>query len=268
MSDNKAPSAQESTSDVLGAFTQYLPGLMQAYRSEVLPTEQANLDASKSISPQYQQLMSDLFKQFGPQLAETGSNIDTQTRKASAATDADILNTSGRDLAKTYKEIDTELNPEYYKTRADAGGKLAELLGSINLDDASPEAERLVNQENIRSGNISTPSATNTVGNALSFGKEKSDRRSQLGNAINVASSFLTPSSNAQFNPATAALNRPTSNTGISQFGGVTKAGDQAYTAGSGFLNNISGFQDNATQVNANRRDILDRLNETTGSLP
>jgi hypothetical protein len=268
MSDGKADSSNESTEEMITALTRNMPAFMQAQNKELLPTAQAQLETSKEISPAYQQLMTDLYKQFAPQLAQTGSEVDRISRTAAAETDADILDTFGRRLADVYKSIDTNLNPEYYQTRALGADSLKQLLGSINLDDASPEAERLVNQENIRSGNLGNNSATNTVSNALSFGSEMSNRRSQLSNAINTASAFLQPASNAQFNPATAALNRPTSNSGTSQFGGVTKPGEQAYNAGNNMLNNLSQIKQTEMGINANRRDILDRMNETASSIP
>jgi DNA uptake protein ComE-like DNA-binding protein len=262
MSDERAPSTQESTAQMMQSLTQYLPAFMQAQNAQVLPQAQAELNTAQQISPAYQRLTADLYKQFAPELAGVGRDIDSANRLKTAETDAAILAGSGRDLARTYSSIDKELNPEYYSAREAAGGGLQQLLGSINLNDANPEAERLINQENARTGNLGNNSATNTVANALSFGTAMNERRNTLANAINTASGFLQPASNAQFNPATAALNRPTSNTGLSQFGGVTQPGQQAYQSGNNMLNNISQIRQAEMGINANRRDVLDRMNE------
>ena len=265
--DSPAPTAQESTASTIQALASNLPALMQAYSKEVGPTAQAQYNSQAQTSPEYAQLMSQLYKQYAPDLAKTGSEIDNSTRLASAKTDADILKGSGADLARTYSGIDRELNPEYYKTRELESSKLGELLGSINLNDSNPEAERLINQENARSGNTGNTSATNTVSNALDFGNAKLARTQTLSNAIGQATNFLQPSSNAQFNPATTILNRPTSNTGTSQFTGITPQSNTAYSAGEGLLNNVAGFQNTAANINANRRDVVDRMNEVTSSL-
>jgi hypothetical protein len=265
--DSAAPQTSESTREMMEAFTETMPAFMQAMNSQVGPAAMAQLGVAQKTSPAYAQLTQDLYSKYAPLLANTGRQIDTQNRLSAAETDARILDTSGRKLADTYKSIDQGLNPEYYKARSEAGGKLSELLGSINLNNASPEAERLVNQENIRSGNLGNNNATNTVSNALSFGKEMDNRRSQLSNAINTATQFLTPSSNSAFNPATAALNRPTSSTGLSQFGGVDRSGSEAYSSGNNLMGQIGQTNMQENQINANRRDTLDRMNEVTSSL-
>lgn len=265
--DPPAPNASESTGDVLSAFLNYFPALMQSYRSETLPTEQSNLAAAQATSGPYQELLTGLAEKFYPRLNKLGQTTDASNRLATANTDVNILSGPGKDLAREYKNIDQELNPEYYNSRSLASKKLAELLGSVDLNNANPEAERLVNQDNIRTGNLGNTSATNTVGNALSFGNEKLKRQAVLSDAIGQATNFASAANNTQFNPATASLGKPTSNTGLSQFGGVTKPGDQSFTSGQGFLNNISGFQENAMNINANRRDVLDKLNETTTAI-
>lgn len=266
--DSPAPPTSESTADVIKAMTANFPAFMQAMNQELAPTEAAKLASAQQVSPAWAQLTSDLYRQFAPGMAQTGSQIDSSNRLAQAKTDVDILGGSGRDLSRIYKEIDTELNPEYYKTREAGAKSIGDLLSSINLNDASPEAERLVNQENVRTGNLGNTSATNTVANALSFGSELSNRRSQLSNAINTASAFLQPSSNAAFNPATAALARPTGNTGLSEFTGVNKAGGEAFGAGQGLLNQVGALKQTELGINANRRDTLDRINETMSSVP
>lgn len=268
MSSPKAPSAGESTAQSLDAVIRYLPAYQEILNKGVLPQAKSEFEAAQAISPQYQQLLSEMYRQFGPDLAQTGAEVDRIGRVEGAKTDAQILDTSGRDLARSYESINREINPEYYDVRAQTGQSLGQLLRGVNLDDPSVEAERLINQENIRSGTDAAPSATTTVGNAINFGNERLKRMSALSSAVAQANSFLPAANNAQFNPATTALNRPTSNTGQNQFAGVQSgAGSGAYGVGQGLFNNVAGFQNNAAQINANRRDVLDRLNETTSSV-
>jgi hypothetical protein len=263
------PSTQESASDLFSAIYNYYPKLAEVYRDQALPTAQTELGVSQAVSPAYQQLMNDMYKQFGPQLAQTGQQIDRSNRLAAGQTDVDLLNTSGRQLANTYQDIDKGLNPEYYQVRANEANRIQDLLGSINLNDANPEAERLVGQENARTGNLNNTSATGTVANALSFGSELDKRRNALNTAINSATNFLQPANNSSnFNPATTALSRPTSSTGASEFAGVDKtAGQSAVTSGQNFTNQLAGLQGGYNAAMANKRDVVDRINEGFSSV-
>lgn len=264
--DSSAPTANESTHDMMQALTRNLPEYMRVLNAQVGPQAKTELETAQEISPAYSKLLNEIYAQYAPELAKTGAKVEEINRVGAANTDLSILKGVGGDLTKEAQALDKSLNPEFYKTRENASNKLAELLNSINLNDAMPEAERLINQENARSGNLNNNSATNTVSNALSFGGEMRNRQMALGQAINAATNFLQPSQ-GQFNPVATALNRNSTNTGESRFAGVQKPSDQAYTQGSGLMNNISQFQQQGNQINANRRDTLDRLNEVTSSI-
>lgn len=262
-SDPPAPGTQESTDEMLRAFTARFPDLMRVTNAEVLPQARTQLDAAKIISPEYNKLQLDLYGQSAPKLAELGSQVERINRTGAAQTDLDILRGSGKDLVTEAQALDRQLNPEFYKTRETASKGLEDLLGSINLGAPNVEAERLVNQENARTGNASAPAnATNTVSNALSFGGELQKRRDALGQALTAATNFMQPSQ-GQFNPVQTALNRPSTNAGANQFQGVRDPSDQAYQTGQGFMNNVTTLQAQKNDINANRRDGLDRFNET-----
>ena len=260
--DAPAPQLNESTSEIIQSLTKYLPAYMGVQNDQVLPQARAQLDATKAISPEYSALMADLYKKYAPEMAQTGVDVERINRTGAANTDLAIMQGSGGDLAREAQKIDKELSPEYYATRKLQADKLGQLLGSIDLNNANPEAERLVNQEAQRSGNVSNPNATSTVSNALSFGGEMEKRRNSLANALNTATNFQQ-TAQSQFNPVVTALNRPSTNTGESRFTGVTAAGDQAYKSGSGMYAGLSSDQQAKEQINANRRDSLDRFNET-----
>lgn len=265
-SDAPAVGSNESMYDVVNGLTLTLPDFMKVQNEQVLPQALAQLNAAKTISPEYNDLTTELARKYLPQLAEIGSGVENINRTNAAKTDLDILKGSGGELVKEAQGLDKQLNPEYYNTRAAAGDKLGQLLGSINLNDANPEAERLVNQENIRSGNLNNSSSTNTVSNALSFGSELDKRRNSLGQALSVATNFLQPSQSA-FNPVVTALNRPSTNNGQSQFSGVNQPGSQAYQSGQNLLNNSTQMKMQQNDINANRRDGLDRFNETLSGI-
>lgn len=266
--DSGPPSSQESTEQTIGALTSRLPQLMEALNKEILPNSKANLEAQQATSSDYDKLITELYAKYAPDLARTGAKIDDISRSAGATTSANILANQGKDIGAATTSIDRAANPEYYATREAASKKLGELLGSINLNDANPEAERLVGQENARTGQSGNVNATNTTANALAFGNEKAKRTATLSSAINSATQFLQPSNNtAAVNAATGAAGTPAANTGVSTFAGANKIGDTASSTANGLLSQVAGFQNNAAQINSQRRDVLDRVNGTLSSL-
>lgn len=264
MGDRPPQSSSESTADIITALATYLPSYMASQNSQVLPQAQAELNAAQQISPAYNQLLTDLYSQNAPQLAKIGSQVEGINRLGAANTDLAILSGAGGDLAKKAVEIDKQLNPEFYSTRAAEADQLGKLLSSYN--NPNTEAERLVGQENYRTGNLNNTSQTNTVKNALQFGNENEKRRQSLTQALGVATQFLQPSQ-GQFNPVVTALNRPSTNTGSNQFAGVQNPSNQAYQSGNALAGQIGSIVQQRNDLNANRRDALDRLNETTSAI-
>ncbi len=124
----------------------------------------------------------------------------------------------------------------------------------------------MINQENQRSGNAATPSATNTVSNALSFGNELQKRRDALGSAINTASGFLAPASGT-FNTANIALGKGPTGTGLTNFAGVKDTSSSAGGTANSLLGSGTQLTGQEQDINAQRRDWIDRVNESIGSV-
>lgn len=261
--DAKAPSASESTASMMKAFTTYLPQLIQTQGQAILPSELYKVNAADVVSPLYAQMMEKLYSQYGPSLHQIGSDLDAQDKWNSTSADADILAGPGARLAGNAQAIDMALNPEFYKTRELNSNKINELLKSINVDGPNPEAERLVNSENIRSGNFGNPSSTVGVSNALRFGDERMKRQQLLSAATQGATNFLQPSK-ASFDP----FGRQVSTNGESKFTGITPVGGDATNTGTNLMNATTQFATQANQINSQRRDTLDRFNETMSSMP
>jgi hypothetical protein len=222
-----APEVHTQIAEIFQSIAQQYPQLMEQINRQLVPGAQSELAASQAVSPAYAQMMDELYAKYAPSLARTGASVDAISRLGAAQTDSDILGQYGVPLASSWRAAESAASPEAAATRATAATKLGQLLNSIDLNSANPEAERLVNQENIRSGNIATPSATNTVSNALSFGNELQKRRDALSNAIGTATNFI-PAATSSFNPAANAVSRGASNTGVSQFTGVKGASNTA----------------------------------------
>lgn len=250
----KDPSADNpavTTALNLAAYRRGLPRIMAATNAQILPTEQARLQAAQAVTPGYTNIINDA--------ARAGAIAQGQT-------EADVLASSGVNRAQTAANIDRNIiNPESYIAQQAALNGILQQINALDLNNANPEAERLVNQENQRSGNIGTPaSGTNSVKNALQFGNERLKRISALDQALNTATNFIT-SSKASFDP----------------FGRSTTPGSPSFTApapnafdsigegigatGSNLLNNIFGTAAQAQDINANRRSSFEVIG---GSLP
>lgn len=230
--DPKAPQTQESMRQILQSFQDGIPGVIKTITpASILANRQlenSKLDIAKKTTNAYQNIQ------------------------------ADAINGGGRRIAENSLALDKDINPEFYKTRALQEGKFKELLNSINVDPSSThEAERLINSENHRSGNANVASGTSAIRNAIQFGDERMKRQNMLGNALGQATSFLQPSK-----------------TNIDPYGNasvINKSDGQGYNASVGMGNGVLGAASAANQqqnlINSQRRDTLDRVNETMSSL-
>jgi len=266
MSDPMAPTTSESTAEMMQSLTKYLPAFMKAQNAEVLPQAETELAAAQKISDPYQRLLTDLYNKYAPELATTGTKVENINRTGAAKTDLDIMRGSGKELVTEAQALDKQLNPEVYATKEAAGKQLSNLLGAVDVDGGTHEAERLVNREALRSGNSNVSSQTGTVANALAFGDERMKRMDALSNTIGQATNFIQ-GAQGQFNPITTALNRPSTNTGSNQFGGTTKPGDQAYASGNNMYNNMNQNYMNSQNINANRRTAMDTVDSAMGMI-
>lgn len=269
--DPPAPTVNESMAQQLQAYIKNIPDLAKVTSQQVLPTEQALTDAQKVIAPQQQQLLTDLFAKYGPQLNDVGNIINATNAKAGAQSDLDVLKGPGSELLAKTQEEQRKLDPEFYKTRALTGQKTDELLNSINLNGLSggerAEVERSVNQDSVRRGTSNAPSNIQTVDNAMKFGSALGAKRNQLADAISRATNFL-PSAQSGISAFQVATGKPAGNQGATQFGGVAPVGNQTFAQGNALLGNINQTANNSANIDANRRDSLDKVSGVLGSLP
>jgi len=241
---NPPTDSPASLAEISNLFSKHLPEMGEAVRGQVGPFAQTNLDAARQVSPGYAELLNDLYAQYAPGLAKTGTQVEDISRRGQAATDLGLL----QDYAPSLMDAHRKANPEQFAVQSDAAKKLGELLNSINLNDASPEAERLIGREAARSGNLATPSATSTTSNALSFGREMDNRRNQLGQAISLATQFI-PASQGGFNPVTNLMARGATGTGSNQFAGVAPLGGDAQALGSQLLGHTTDTKQQQNQL-------------------
>jgi len=239
-SKKSADSVGNSIQQMMTQMNQQLPEYRELLTDQILPTEAAISEATQQYSPEYNELQAQLAEDYLPRLAQAQA-------ESQVGTDASMLRQFGPEMARLAAEIETEYDPSFSKVKGEASDKLSELLGDINLDDPNIEAERLISQENQRSGTANQPSATSTVANALSFGREANTRRNQLSQAINTASQFLPATRNAQFNPVATTAGRGQN----SFFIGAQPPSQAGFQMGSEFLNILQGLQSTKMMANA-----------------
>lgn len=266
-------SAPESTKQMMEAFVQYLPQLLDASNKGVMPSEQASLDAARAVSPGYSQLQNELLTNYGPEFTRATSALDKQRQLAQAETDRDVLKGPGKEITEQALANQRIADPEYFKTRELGANRLADLFNSINVEGLSgserAEVERSLNRDNSSRGLGETPTATSTVSNAMTFGGELDKKRNQLGQALSLATSFL-PASRSGIDTFQQATGRSSTGGGSSladtQFGGVkSDIGARSDTLAQSFLGETGQTQRDAMGINANRRAGYEKV---MGTLP
>lgn len=272
-----APGTQESMAEV-----------MKAYRENILPMIQQQVTAARQyepemqklreeISPREQQLNADLYRQFGPQFAKTGSDIARQNAQAQAETDLGIVSGTGRELVREAMKTQKEADPEAYRARELALANLEKLQGSLTDPDAGlsggerAEIDRSLARENFARGTGATPTATSTVSNAMAFGgageARKQQRQSAIANAAQLAAGAVQPLS-SRIDTFQLTTGRPSVNQGEARTGGAREVGQESNAMGMNLFGNASQMRQQENQINAQRKSALDQFSQVMGSLP
>jgi hypothetical protein len=256
----------ESTDEMMRAWIQHLPSMLRT-QSQV----------TRELAPQENADSLALARQFMPDFTQLGINQGRQQALGQADTDLSVLEGPGKDLASAALEAQRRADPEYYRTREQASNALAMLMSS--LDPATgelsggerAEIERSVNRDNSSAG-IAAPTATSTVDNAMRFGAgselKKRGQQGAITGAITAATGAM-PAMKSGIDTFQLTTGRPAvTNVGMGQFAGTHDLAARNAQTGAGLMGQIGSNMANAQQVNANRRDSLDRLSQVIGSIP
>lgn len=267
MGDDYAPSATESTDESMKAYIKHLPNLLRVTNEEVLPSEQALQNAQNVLAPQRNALELQLLRDYGPQFAEVGGEISAANAQRQASSDLAVLQGPGRDLAREASAVAREADPEYYAMREAGASALAKLFGSADdpnggLSGAErEEVTRSLARDNSARG-LENPTATSTVSNAMKFGAagaaRKSAKQNALAGMIGTAANFL-PASQSKVDTFNLVTGRPVQQFGSDRQSGVQQVGQNAFNMGSQLFNQTGQFQQQANEINANRKTGFDR---------
>lgn len=262
----------ENTKQMLQAYAQYLPSVLQATNSQAVPTAQATLAADQATAGGEAQLNTDLTRQYAPQLAAINSGIQDQQTQAGSRTVANELAGSGADAARAGRALLDETNPEYAKTISASSKAAQDLIGSYNLNGLSPgeaaAVERSANQTNSGTGNLGLANPTNVVSNAMNFGDAFNSKRAALNTAIGTGNATASTAS-AGFNPLGIATAQP-GTSGLTQFqqsGTGTQGASSALQFGQGLLGTQGAVNSTAIGAAASRANA-NSVPSYIGSMP
>ena len=268
--------SQETTADMMKAWTQYMPELTRVTGENILPMELAQLQAQQQLAPQQAQLSYDLAKQYLPQFTQLGVDQASQQAMGQAASDNALMAGPGRELAANTLAIQKILDPEFYTSRGQAGDALTKLFGS--LDDPTTglsgaereEVQRQLARDNASRGNLDA-TQNSTVDAAMQMGSagqaRKSQKQAAIGQAVSAAAGAM-PAFRTGVDALQLTTGRPsTPNVGLGQFGGVQQVGNNTMQLGSQLMQQTGTFAGNNQQNQATKKDMFDKFGQVAGGL-
>jgi hypothetical protein len=293
MGDPKAQNSDAAMGDILAAYSKYLPNLLYTTAKGVTPSEIATQQGREAVAPRQQALAAALNDQYSPyyagEQAREYANVAPIYNQAAAASERDTLQGAGGELLRTGEALNRQIDPEFYAGREAAGGGLEALIGEAtgNLNgDMSPsemaQIERGLNRMGQNRGIGGLPLGQNTLRASNLFGtaseNKLNQRRSNLSNAINSATAFL-PNSRSGANAFQDGTGKAGAQSlgawgtggknifGASELIGGSGFGANTYSLGNSLFGGTTGMQKNQQDINANRRDWPDRVNEGFSSI-
>lgn len=258
------------------AYQTYLPSLMNEITSNILPSEQAQLNAQQQLSPQQNQLQLQNYQTFGPQFAQVGANITGQDQLLAAQNATANLNKAGGALGAAEQTANEAVNPQWYQERQQSADALTKLFGSLSDPNTMSGSDidnisRGLAQMNASQGN-ENQNATTTAAEGMQFGQAgaalKAQKQSAIEGALGQAGATMGASIDQAANPV-AQITGSTPNYGNSQIPMPTApVGQMATSIGTDMFNAVNNLGMQANQINAARPNGLQNFATVMGSMP
>jgi len=260
-SSGSPPNMSEVTRAQYRQAIRYLPQLSQVIAGTTPVMAQGQYNAAAQTSPQYAALDLALKNQYGVPTADANAAIASRN----TSNLSDIFSGAGSDLIRSSTETAKIADPEYYRSREQLGAGVDKLLSGQDpnrLTEAELEnATRGVNRTNIATGNV-TPSQTQTISNAMTFGDELSKKRALFGDALGRATGAL-PAMKSGADTFRQVTGQPgTSGLGDTNFG-VQKQGESG--AVNNALSTLYGAGSSASSNYINNSDYRSDAERVTG---
>lgn len=280
------PDAGDITEDTMAATTRMMPEYFEALRKEV--PERAELEAQLRDQFAGRRAAQDfqIADKYIPLYGQIGRDENYFNRMLGAATGTDVLRGLGGELVNEAYAKAQQVDPEFYSRRAQTSKGLGDLLrsfaakGTVTEDNPygtftgelsgseRAEIDRALGRRAAQTGNLSTPSASNVVANAMQFGQAMQNRRNAFGQALQQATSFL-PAARSGFDPMQVALGRPSQHFGAQQFNQPQVSnGSNVMSQGSNVFNMAGNIANTAAGLQARQPSTLDRIGQGLGMFP
>jgi hypothetical protein len=233
----------QSGQDMMSNIIQFLPGILKSINSGATDTAKAQLSADQAYNPGYMQLTSDLYKQYGPQLAATGNQINEQNAIAGAQTDNLLANGIGRDNVTAALGLDRLIDPEFYANRALIGQKQQDLLNSVDPTRMTNGELENTARGLGRTGQTFLPGGMGVAASAGQFGSALAGKQDRFSQYLAQASQGLNQLRSGMNGFAIATQKPQQQNQGQGLFGLTQGTGNQAYNVGSSLMGSTSANQ-------------------------
>ena len=278
-------SAGEMTQESIQAMTEHFPEYLKMLRKEGPLQAEAEVQLQDEFAKRKAASDFRIADRFIPQYNQLGRDEDYANRMSDAATGVDVLRGPGGAMVDEAFSQAQRVDPEFYARRAQTSRGLGDLLRSFAADgtvtDDNPygtftgnlsggereEIERALNRRGAQTGNLSTPSATNVVANAMQFGNAMQNRRNAFGQALQQATSFL-PASRSGFDPMQVAIGRPSTHFGAQQFSQPQISNQNVMNQGSNMLNLAGRNAQVAAGLQANKQSWGETLGQVKDLFP
>lgn len=261
-SDPKTPHISTQLKAIVGGLVKQFPQLTSILGSQNLAVAENEQATREAIAPREQALSAGLYKQYAPQYGEVGSGVDLAA-----------LNGAGGQSVLAADKLDRTIDPEYYASRNASSSKLGQLLSGMDpnaLTGAEREnTARGLARSGYQNGELNTPSNQGAINAALTYGSALDTKRSGVANAINTATAAIPTFKSGKdvFNQATGGARESNK-----VFGGATDFGGDSAAAGaqqaSEALGVTAAINTQKRQIQSQRRDSVDRVNEGLSSIP
>jgi len=242
--DPQPPSANDSARAQYEAFLNYGRPVADVFRNDFLPLARdvntANQDAA----------------------------FANAERQATFDRDMSTPGGVGSQAVDNTLQLQRQVDPEYFDSRTATSSLLRQLQemasGTKPIKMSGSEQEEVsrgLARTNQQQGNLGNTSALSTLNNAMTFGQAGENRRNnrlnQVGNAVS-ASAGTIPTFRSGIDPYMVATGKTSqAPTGV----------NQAIGLGNNAFGTYGSFQNTFSNLNAQRRDVLDRVNETMSSV-
>lgn len=231
-----------------------------------LPSQQAIQTASEVITPQEQALFERMYRQYAPEFARTGVDINRISQVGNVGNDLAAIMGGGLDTLEALQGADIALNPELYAGRAATGQGYLDLLGAQNPSRLSgaelANTERGINRMNAQRGNTNVADATTTAAAAGEFGNALASKQQRFGQALSLFPS-LSGSLTSNIDPLNATGRTGAQNPGVQQYTYNPSTAGQ----GAQFQQQAANTTNQVEQMRQQQSTMVQQGNEAWGGL-